>query len=61
MLQCHEDHAAVEHTFVQFYPTLKQVAKKIWDLSRCGGKCFAGQVKRAVVNGFLIRSSWIAV
>jgi hypothetical protein len=26
--QCHEDHAAVEHTFVQFYPTLKQVAKK---------------------------------
>jgi quinol monooxygenase YgiN len=26
--QCHDDHAAVEHTFVQFYPTLKQVAKK---------------------------------
>lgn len=26
--QCHEDHAAVEHTFVQFYPTLKEVAKK---------------------------------
>lgn len=26
--QCHEDHAAVEHTFVQFYPTLKDVAKK---------------------------------
>jgi hypothetical protein len=26
--QCHEDHAAVEHTFVQFYPTLKPVAKK---------------------------------
>ncbi len=25
---CHEDHAAVEHTFVQFYPTLKVVAKK---------------------------------
>jgi Cytochrome P460 len=25
---CHEDHAAVEHTFVQFYPTLKPVAKK---------------------------------
>jgi len=26
--QCHQDHAAVEHTFVQFYPTLKPVAKK---------------------------------
>lgn len=26
--QCHEDHAAVEHTFVQFYPTLKEVAEK---------------------------------
>lgn len=25
---CHEEHAAVEHTFVQFYPTLKPVAKK---------------------------------
>jgi len=24
---CHEQHAAVEHTFVQFYPTLKAVAK----------------------------------
>ena len=26
--QCHEDHAAVEHSFVQFYPTLKPVALK---------------------------------
>jgi Cytochrome P460 len=26
--QCHEDHAAVEHSFVQFYPTLKLVAQK---------------------------------
>jgi hypothetical protein len=26
--QCHDDHAAVEHTFVQFYPTLKEVAKQ---------------------------------
>ena len=25
---CHDDHAAVEHTFVQFYPTLKPIAKK---------------------------------
>jgi hypothetical protein len=25
---CHEAHAAVEHTFVQFYPTLKVAAKK---------------------------------
>jgi hypothetical protein len=25
---CHENHAAVEHTFVQFYPTLKPVAQK---------------------------------
>jgi hypothetical protein len=25
---CHDAHAAVEHTFVQFYPTLKTVAKK---------------------------------
>ncbi len=26
--QCHNDNAAVEHTFVQFYPTLKPVAVK---------------------------------
>jgi cytochrome P460 len=26
--QCHNDNAAVEHTFVQFYPTLKDVARK---------------------------------
>ncbi len=26
--QCHDDHAAVEHSFVQFYPTLKPVAKQ---------------------------------
>ena len=26
---CHDQHAAVEHTFVQFYPTLKPVAKKL--------------------------------
>ena len=26
--QCHDAHAAVEHTFVQFYPTLKPVAQK---------------------------------
>jgi hypothetical protein len=25
---CHDQHAAVEHTFVQFYPTLKPLAKK---------------------------------
>jgi hypothetical protein len=25
---CHDAHAAVEHSFVQFYPTLKPVAKK---------------------------------
>ena len=25
---CHEQHAAVEHSFVQFYPTLKSVAEK---------------------------------
>src|SRR5712692_5127411 len=27
--QCHTDHAAVENTFVQFYPTLKPVAQKL--------------------------------
>jgi len=26
--QCHEDNAAVEHSFVQFYPTLKPIALK---------------------------------
>ena len=26
--QCHNDNAAVDHTFVQFYPTLKPVAQK---------------------------------
>jgi hypothetical protein len=26
---CHDQHAAVEHTFVQFYPTLKPVAKNL--------------------------------
>lgn len=25
---CHDAHAAVEHSFVQFYPTLKPIAKK---------------------------------
>jgi len=25
---CHEQHAAVEHSFVQFYPTLKPIARK---------------------------------
>jgi len=25
---CHDAHAAVEHTFVQFYPTLKPIAKQ---------------------------------
>jgi len=25
---CHDQHAAVEHTFVQFYPTLKPVTKR---------------------------------
>jgi Cytochrome P460 len=25
---CHDAHAAVEHTFVQFYPTVKVIAKK---------------------------------
>jgi len=26
--QCHADHAAVEHSFVQFYPTLQPIARK---------------------------------
>jgi Cytochrome P460 len=26
--QCHEDHAAVEHSFVQFYPELLKIAKE---------------------------------
>ncbi len=26
--QCHNDNGAVEHTFVQFYPTLKPIAEK---------------------------------
>jgi cytochrome P460 len=26
--QCHDDNAAVDHTFVQFYPTLKPIAEK---------------------------------
>ena len=26
--RCHNDHAAVEHTFVQFYPTPKPIAQK---------------------------------
>ena len=26
--QCHEEHAAVEHSFVQFYPTLEPIARK---------------------------------
>jgi hypothetical protein len=27
--QCHNDHGAVENTFVQFYPTLKDIAQKL--------------------------------
>lgn len=26
--QCHDEHAAVEHTFVQFYPTLQPIARR---------------------------------
>ena len=26
--QCHEDHATVEHSFVQFYPTLQPIARR---------------------------------
>ena len=36
--QCHEDHAAVEHSFVQFYPTLKPVAKKFGTYKEAAGK-----------------------
>jgi len=36
--QCHEDHAAVEHTFAQFYPALKGSGEKIRHLSRRRGK-----------------------
>src|SRR5882762_8228317 len=35
--------------------------EEIWDLSRCGGKCFAGQVNAGCRIGFLNRSPWIAV
>jgi hypothetical protein len=27
-LACHRDHGAVDHTFVQFYPTLREIAKR---------------------------------
>ncbi len=36
--QCHEDHAAVEHSFVQFYPTLKPVAQKFGTYKEKSGK-----------------------
>ena|ERR1700733_6197357 len=35
---CHERHAVVEHTFVQFYPTLKAVAKKFGTYNEARGK-----------------------
>ena len=35
---CHEQHAAVEHTFVQFYPTLKPVAKNFGTYSEAREK-----------------------
>jgi Cytochrome P460 len=35
---CHEHHAAVEHTFVQFYPTLKPVAKNFGTYSEAREK-----------------------
>ncbi len=41
--QCHEDHAAVEHSFVQFYPTLKPVAKKIRHLQAI---CRRGPIRK---------------
>jgi hypothetical protein len=36
--QCHEEHAAVEHSFVQFYPTLQPIARKfgVYRESRTG-------------------------
>ena len=35
---CHDQHAAVEHTFVQFYPTLKPVAMKFGTYSEARAK-----------------------
>src|SRR5262249_39434324 len=35
--RCHNDNAAVEHTFVQFYPTLKPVALKFGTYRESGG------------------------
>ena len=35
---CHKQHAAVEHTFVQFYPTLKPAAKEFGTYSEARAK-----------------------
>jgi hypothetical protein len=38
--QCHNDHGAVDNTFVQFYPTLKKVALKLetYDKEKAGSE-----------------------
>ena len=41
--QCHNDNAAVEHTFVQFYPTLKAVATKFGTYSSAAENASSGR------------------
>ena len=36
--ECHATKAAVEHTFVQFYPTLMEVARKMGTVNRGYGE-----------------------
>jgi len=31
---CHEQHAAVEHTFVQFYPHAEACGEEVWHIQR---------------------------
>jgi hypothetical protein len=42
---CHEQHAAVDNTFVQFYPTLLPIAESKGTLSAAYKKESAGEKK----------------
>ena len=54
--QSHEDHAAVDHTFVQFYPSLKPIAQKFDTY-----KASAENVQRPLLWGALRRAKRIYV
>jgi cytochrome P460 len=55
--QCHEDHAAVEHSFAQFYPTVKAVARKFGTYKQERENVAPRQVRRRALASFASQKS----